>query len=212
MTAGKFITIEGGEGAGKSTQADILAERLTETGHKTLVTREPGGSKKAEQIRNFLLSGKAREFGPLGEALLFFAARDDHLEKTIRPALEEGTWVICDRFADSTRAYQGAAGGVKPTILATLERVIVGETWPDMTIILDLPVEEGLKRAGSGNGADDGPDHFESMDHGFHEALRMAFLQIAEAEPERCVVIDASEPASAVAEQIWEVIVERLEP
>lgn len=215
MAAGKFITFEGGEGAGKSTQAALLAERLNETGHETLVTREPGGSEKAEQIRAFLLSGQARGFGPLGEALLFYAARDDHLEKTIRPALEAGNWVICDRFADSTRAYQGAAAGVGPLLLGTLERVVVGDTRPDMTIILDLPPEEGLRRAAraAASGDEAGtPDRFESMDIGFHRALRQAFLDIAAEEPERCVVIDALEPASAVGEAVWEAVVERLDP
>lgn len=215
MAAGKFITFEGGEGAGKSTQANLLAERLAETGHKTLVTREPGGSENAEQIREFLLSGRAKGFGSLGEALLFYAARDDHLASTIRPALDAGTWVICDRFSDSTRAYQGAAGGVGPRTLETLQRIVVGETCPDLTIVLDLPPEEGLRRALHVAGSEDGgsgPDRFESMDLDFHRALRQAFLDIAAGEPERCVVLDAMEPASAVGESVWEVVVERLEP
>lgn len=213
MAAGKFITFEGGEGAGKSTQADLLAERLNESGHETLLTREPGGSARAEEIRDFLLSGHARGYGSLGEALLFFAARDDHLEQTIRPALEAGRWVICDRFSDSTRAYQGAAGGVSPSVLTTLERIVVSDTKPDMTIILDLSPEEGLRRAAGVAGKDaETPDRFEGMDIGFHKALRQAFLDIAEAEPGRCLVLDAMEPASAVAESVWEAVVERLDP
>lgn len=215
MAAGRFITFEGGEGAGKSTQAKLLAERLEETGHEMFVTREPGGSEKAEEIREFLLSGRAKGFGPLGEALLFYAARDDHLQTAIRPALEAGRWVICDRFSDSTRAYQGAAGGVGPQILSTLQRIVVGDTRPDLTIILDLPPEEGLRRALHAAGSeqeDAGPDRFESMDLDFHRALRQAFLDIAAEEPERCVVLDAMEPASAVGESVWEVVVERLEP
>lgn len=223
MAVGKFITFEGGEGAGKSTQASTLAERLNESGHETLLTREPGGSLKAEQIREFLLSGGARDFGPLGEALLFCAARDDHLEKRIRPALKAGRWVICDRFSDSTRAYQGAAGGVKPTHLATLERIVVGETRPDLTIILDLPAREGLARIssrdeGSSDGDEDekapesGPDHFERRDLSFHEALRNGFLEIAREEPERCVILDGKQPESAVAEDVWEAVVARLQP
>lgn len=208
--AGKFITFEGGEGAGKSTQSKILAERLEETGHQTLVTREPGGSLRAEQIREFLLSGGAKEFGPHGEAFLFFAARDDHLEKRIRPALEKDVWVICDRFSDSTRAYQGAAGGVRQSLLTTLDRLIVADTQPDMTVILDLPASEGLKRANAE--APEGPDHFEAKALGFHEALRNGFLQIAKEQPGRCIVIDASEPVSAVAEQVWDATVERLNP
>lgn len=223
MAAGKFITFEGGEGAGKSTQVATLAERLNESGHKTLVTREPGGSLKAERIREFLLSGGARDFGSLGEALLFYAARDDHLEKRIRPALKAGKWVICDRFSDSTRAYQGAASGLKPTHLATLERIVVGETRPDMTIILDLPATDGLARIVSDSeGASNGdeaerapqtePDHFERRDISFHEALRQGFLDIAREEPERCVIVDAKQPESAVAEDVWEAVVARLQP
>lgn len=221
MATGRFITFEGGEGAGKSTQAAILAERLNESGYETLVTREPGGSPRAEEIRDFLLSGKGRDFGPLGEALLFYAARDDHLDNTIRPALEAGTWVLCDRFSDSTRAYQGAAGGVRPPILSTLERIIVGDTRPDLTLVLDLPARDGLTRVAAQQGEEKGdaagggtqaPDRFERMDLGFHEALRNGFLEIARMEPERCVVIDAKQPASAVAEDVWEAVVERLQP
>lgn len=215
MAAGKFITFEGGEGAGKSTQAQILAERLTESGHETLITREPGGSEEAEKIRKFLLSGKARDYGSLGESILFFAARDDHLEKTIRPALDAGQWVVCDRFADSTRAYQGAAGGVGPIVLSSLERIVVASSRPDLTFMLDLPAKEGLDRAISRN--DDSseaatPDRFEAMDLGFHETLRRGFLDIAREEPDRCIVIDAKQPVSAVAEDVWEAVVERLQP
>lgn len=215
MAAGKFITFEGGEGAGKSTQAAGLSERLNELGRQTVLTREPGGSEKAEAIREFLLSGRAQPFGAVGEAMLFYAARDDHLEQTIRPALESGKWVICDRFSDSTRAYQGVAGGVTNTLLSALERVIVAETRPDLTIILDLPAHEGLARAqGAGEDAagDSGRDHFESRDLGFHEALRRGFLDIAADDPDRCVVIDAKQPESAVAEDVWEAVVERLQP
>lgn len=220
MAAGRFITFEGGEGAGKSTQAAILAERLSESGYETLVTREPGGSPRAEEIREFLLAGGAHDFGPLAEALLFYAARDDHLDNTIRPALEAGAWVVCDRFSDSTRAYQGAAGGVRPPILTTLERVIVGDTRPDLTLVLDLPAGDGLARVaqqsagekGAAAGGTRAPDRFERMDTGFHEALRNGFLEIARMEPERCVVIDAKQPASAVAEDVWEAVVERLQP
>lgn len=214
MANGKFITFEGGEGAGKSTQAQLLAERLGETGHDTLVTREPGGSPKAEKIREFLLSGKARAYGSLGETLLFFAARDDHLEQTIKPALDAGKWVVCDRFTDSTRAYQGAAAGVKPDIISTLERIVVGNRKPDLTIILDMPVREGLVRAGAvGEGGEEAPpDRFESMEIDFHEALRQGFLDIASREPGRCVVLDAQQPVSAVAENVWETVLERLQP
>jgi len=215
MAVGKFITLEGGEGTGKSTQAALLSQRLNESGHVTLVTREPGGSEDAEKIREFLLSGKAEKFGAAGEAVLFYTARDDHLERVIRPALDAGRWVVCDRFSDSTRAYQGAAGGVKPTVLKTLDRLIVADTQPDLTIVLDLPVKEGLRRAlGNDNEGNDKTeaDYFESMDIGFHEALRRRFQEIAREEPDRCVVVDATLPPSAVAEDIWEIVVERLAP
>lgn len=214
MPPGRFITLEGGEGAGKSTQARILAERLKAAGHDTLLTREPGGSPTAELIREFLLSGRAEAFGPMGEAVLFSVARDDHLTETIRPALERGTWVVCDRFADSTRAYQGTAG-LKPEAVRALERLIVAGTRPDLTLILDLPVEEGLARAShrsGGNGEAEAGDAFERRSLGYHRALRDAFLDIALDEPERCVVIDAARPQDAVADDIWRVVQERLKP
>lgn len=213
--AGKFITIEGGEGSGKSTQAKLLGERLEQKGYRVVLTREPGGSPRAEEIREFLLSGKAKHFGSRGEAVLFAAARDDHLENTIRPALEKEQWVVCDRFMDSTRAYQGAAGGVKPQLLKALEQVSVGGTRPDLTLILDLPAREGLERARArrqSQGGTEGGDRFESMDEGFHEALRQGFLAVAKEEPGRCVVIDAQQNPSAVAEDIWEAVMQRLEP
>lgn len=216
MATGKFITFEGGEGAGKSTQARLLAERLREAGHKVVETREPGGTKRGEKIREFLLSGKAKTFGPMGEAVLFSAARDDHLRDVIRPALERGEWVLCDRFSDSTAAYQGAAGGIRPSVIRALEKVAVGDTMPDLTIILDLPPEAGLERAGErDNETGDGPaerDHFESKALRFHQALRSCFLQIATEAPERCVVLNAELPETAVAEDVWENVVERLAP
>lgn len=211
MAAGKFITFEGGEGAGKSTQARRLKERLVTEGFDVLLTREPGGSPRAEAIREVLLSGKAKELGPMGEALLFYAARDSHLELTIRPALARGRIVISDRFFDSTRAYQGAAGGVSIAALNALERIVAGATRPDLTLILDLPAEEGLRRAHARN-ADDGgaADRFEVMKLSFHEDLRREFLEIANAEPWRCMVIDSTRPQDAVAEEIWSVVCERL--
>lgn len=211
MTAGKFITLEGGEGAGKSTQAQYLHKRLAARGVKALLTREPGGSPRAEAIRDVLLSGKAKALGPMGEALLFYAARDSHLELTIRPALARNLWVICDRFHDSTRAYQGAAGGVPIAVLDALERIVVGGTRPDLTLILDLPAEQGLKRAATrAKEAGEGADRFESMSLRFHENLRREFQDIAEFEPERCVMIDASRPIDQVAEAIWTAVQERL--
>lgn len=218
LALGKFITLEGGEGAGKSTQARLLAERLRGVGHDVIETREPGGTKRGEKIRELLLSGDAEQYGQMGEAILFCAARDDHVRDVIRPALDRGDWVICDRFSDSTAAYQGAAGGVRPTLLRALNRVAVGETRPDLTLILDLPPEAGLKRAQARNEdkAQDKDkahvDRFEGMGQRFHEALRAGFLKIAADAPNRCVVIDAQQAESAVAEEVWDAVVERLNP
>lgn len=212
MPEGKFISFEGGEGAGKTTQADILRARLVKMGIDTLVTREPGGSPRAEEIRKVLLSGEAKQYGPLGEALLFNVARDSHLELTIRPALTRGRWVICDRFLDSTRAYQGAAGGVPIAVLNALERIVVGQTRPDLTLILDLPPEEGLRRVMERTQAGgDAADRFETMNLAFHQNLRREFLDIAEAEPWRCALIDARRPPDDVAIAVWRVVRERLE-
>lgn len=207
---GRFITFEGGEGAGKSTQAELLRKNFAAMGVQTLVTREPGGSPRAEAIRAVLLSGKAKRFGPMGEALLFYVARDSHLELTIRPALARGDWVICDRFYDSTRAYQGAAGGVSIAAMNALERIVVGTTKPDLTLILDLPPEEGLRRVAARAGGQE-KDRFEAMSLIFHQNLRQEFLEIAEAEPWRCAVIDASRPPDKVAEDVWSVASQRLQ-
>jgi dTMP kinase len=212
VSPGKFITFEGGEGAGKTTQTALLQKRLGERGIEVVVTREPGGTPRAEAIRKVLLSGAVKNYGPLAEALLFYVARDSHLELIIRPALARGRWVICDRFFDSTRAYQGAAGGVSVASLHAMERVVVGATRPDFTLILDLPPEEGLQRAIARTVEAGGEaDRFEKMNLKFHERLRQEFLDIAAAEPWRCVVIDASQPAEAVAREIWSAVRERLE-
>lgn len=209
---GRFITLEGGEGGGKTTQLLKLAEKLKETGLSVTTTREPGGTPTAEAIRRFLLAGAAEPLGPEGEAILFAAARADHVDRLIRPALEQGDWVICDRFTDSTRAYQGSAG-VDDQLLEALERVTVWPVRPDMTIILDLPVEIGLIRATArAANARDVPDRFErdSMDE--QQRRRDAFLAIAEREPDRCVVIDASRPEAEVAKAIWRLVEQRLAP
>jgi len=209
--AGRFITFEGGEGSGKSTQAGILANRLTRAGRKVFATREPGGSPAAEEIRDALLSGRVWQFGPFAEALLFSVARADHIEHSIAQALAEGNWVVCDRFLDSTRAYQGATAGVPKSVINALERLTVGNFLPDITFILDIPAEQGLSRAAerrSGNA----PDRFESQELMLHERVRRAFLDISEEEPERCVVIDASQPEAMVAEDVWEVVLQRLSP
>lgn len=216
MASGKFITFEGGEGAGKSTQAHLLAERLRAAGHKVVETREPGGTERGEKIREFVLGGRAKDYGPMGEAILFSAAREDHVRDVIRPALKGGAWVLCDRFADSTAAYQGAAGGVRPALIRALNRVAMGDTRPDLTLILDLPPETGLKRAQSRNDVEaqgeGAADRFEGMEHRFHEALRLGFLRIAAEAPDRCVVIDAQQAESSVAEEVWDAVVERLDP
>jgi len=206
-TTGKFITLEGGEGAGKSAQAKRLRARLQARGHEVVLTREPGGSPRAEQIRELLLSGKIEEFGPLAEATLFYAARHSHLEITIRPALNAGKWVICDRFSDSTRAYQGAGGEVPLSVLEGLERTIVWPTRPDLTLILDMPPEQALARLA---GAE--KDRYERMPLAFHQNLRSEFLNIARCEPWRCAVIDAAAAPDTVEAAIWKVVEERLSP
>jgi len=210
IKTGKLITFEGGEGAGKSTQVSILANRLTQSGHQVIATREPGGSLAAEEIREVLLSGKAKPFGAFAEALLFSVARQDHVDAVINDALAKGSWVISDRFLDSTRAYQGASGGVRQPVISALERLTLKGLTPDLTIILDLPVEEGLRRAAKRPG--NGPDRFESENLAQHERIRKAFLDIAEEEPNRCVVIDASKPEALVAEDVWEAVAARLRP
>lgn len=209
--AGKFITFEGGEGAGKSTQIARLAKRLEADGISVVVTREPGGTPAAEAIRGALLSGIAQELGPDGEAVLFAAARADHVERVIRPALRAGQWVLCDRFTDSTRVYQGVAGGVDAATLNALERVSVGRTRPDLTIILDIPVAEGLARAARRQTESrTGADRFEREDAGVHEARRQAYLAIAKADPDRCVVIDAHRSETKVARAVWQAVSLRL--
>lgn len=206
--AGKFVTFEGGEGAGKSTQVRRLQERLAERGIEAVATREPGGTPHAEILREALLAGKAAAFGPLGEAILFCAARIDHLDHLIKPALARGAWVVCDRFIDSTRAYQGACGGVEPALIALLERVSLLGTMPDLTLVLDLPAEQGLERAKSRGGADL-PDRFEQEELAFHAKLRQAFLDIAAKEAKRCRVIDASADEDEVADAVWRAVEER---
>ncbi len=206
----RFITLEGGEGAGKSTQVRRLMARLDSQGIQAMATREPGGSPKAETIRGVVLSGGARELGPMAEAILFSAARIDHLDHTIRPALARGVWVVCDRFADSTRAYQGALGNLDRGIIAAMERLVVGSTRPDLTLVLDLPVETGLARANERRvGKRESADRFEAEDFEFHRTLRQVFLDIAEAEPDRCVIVNAALEPEAVEERIWAAVAER---
>ncbi len=208
---GRFITFEGGEGTGKSTQVALLVKRLGTLGLGVLPTREPGGSPGAEAIRHVLLSGAAKPLGAYAEAILFAAARDDHVSQTIRPALEGGKWVICDRFADSTRVYQGVLSNVDAKLIARLEKLTVGDAMPDLTIVLDVPAEVGLERAARrrGNGAG---DRFEAEALDFHKKLREAYVELAAREPARCALIDALPQPEAVADAIWAVVNARLHP
>jgi len=207
VSRGRFITFEGGEGAGKSTQVQRLAARLTAQGYEVVKTREPGGSPGAESIRDIVLRGDADRWSPVTETLLMYAARRDHIERVIRPALARGAWVVCDRFADSTRAYQGAAGGTDPGLIAALETYILEATKPDLTLVFDLPVSVGLERAYARAGSE---MRFESKGIAFHERLREGFGAIAAAEPERCAVIDAADTIDSVEAQVWSAVATRL--
>jgi dTMP kinase len=195
MARGKFITFEGGEGAGKTTQVALLAAALRGAGRRVIETREPGGSDGAEQIRDLLVTGAPERWDAMTEALLHFAARREHLVRTVLPAMEAGCWVVSDRFADSTMAYQGYGHGLGPGPIEMLYGLVVGEFRPDLTLILDLPVKEGLRRAGQRR---EGGDRYERMDGGFHDRLREGFLEIARGEPARCAVIDARGPVDQV--------------
>jgi dTMP kinase len=207
VQSGRFITFEGGEGAGKSTQLKRLVARLEGLGHAVVATREPGGSPGAESIRDLVLNGAADRWSPTTETLLMYAARRDHIERVIRPALARGAWVVCDRFADSTRAYQGAAGGTDPGLIAALETHILEATRPDLTLVFDFPPETGLARALARPGAE---ARFESKGMDFHERLRAGFLAIAAAEPERCAVIDAQGSLDEVEAAVWRAVEQRL--
>ena len=208
---GHFITFEGGEGSGKSTHAATLAQRLKSLGVEVVLTREPGGSTGAEIIRHILLSGIAKPLGAETEAILFAAARDDHVRNTILPALKAGQWVICDRFIDSTRVYQGALGNVDQRLIRSLERVTVGPAVPELTFILDVPAQVGLARAKSRRGKDVA-DRFEAELNEFHEKLRQAYRALATDEPKRCIVVDGRAPREVVAGRIWSIVQERLHP
>ena len=208
---GHFITFEGGEGSGKSTHAATLAQRLKSLGLKVVLTREPGGSTGAEIIRHILLSGIAKPLGAETEAILFAAARDDHVRNTILPALKAGHWVICDRFIDSTRVYQGALGNVDQRLIRSLERVTIGSAVPELTFILDVPVKVGLARAKSRRGKSIA-DRFEAESTEFHEKLRQAYRTLATDEPKRCIVVDGRAPREVVADHIWSIVQERLRP
>ncbi|PWC51390.1 dTMP kinase [Azospirillum melinis] len=208
---GRFITLEGGEGAGKSTQlrrlADSLRVSLRARGVELVTTREPGGSPGAEEIRGLLVTGETGRWSATTEALLHTAARRDHLERTVWPALETGTWVLCDRFFDSTMAYQGYGLGLGRDLIETLQTAALGGFRPDLTLILDIDVETGLRRAVARHG---GEDRYERMDIGFHQRLRDGFLDIARREPERCAVVDADADLDTVQARIRDAVSGRL--
>lgn len=208
---GSFITFEGGEGTGKSTQAARLAARLREEGHRVVVTREPGGSPGAEAVRHVLLSGAAEEFGTRMEAILFAAARSDHVEELIRPAVARGDIVLCDRFMDSTRVYQGVTGNLEPRFVDALERVAVNGMQPDLTIILDVDAETGLARARQRAASSKAPDRFERETVAVHEKRREAFLELAEKYPERCRVVTSVGDVDRVERAIADIVLSFLD-
>jgi dTMP kinase len=199
-----LVTFEGGEGAGKSTQIERLAGALRAAGIDPLVTREPGGTPGAEQIRTLLLEGAPERWLPLTEVLLLLAGRHDHVVRRIAPALTAGRWVLCDRFIDSTRVYQGIAGAVGEAVIDRLHDAVLGDLRPDLTVVLDVPVAMGLRRR-----AASGQHRYEQMTSAFHEQVREGFLAVARAAPERCAVIDASGPADAVAGEIRALVARR---
>lgn len=212
MKKGCFITLEGGEGSGKTSQINALKQRLIETGKTVVTTREPGGSDGAEEIRHLLLKGDPSRWLPMTEVLLLYAARLDHVEKLIKPALDKGNWVISDRFADSSMAYQGYGHGLGVDAVMNVHKATLGDFEPDLTLILDLPLEVGLKRAtdrleDNGNGE----DRFERMKLQFHEKQREGYLQISADNPKRCVIIDASGTVDEVAALIWQAVQNKLD-
>ena len=206
MTRGRFITLEGGEGAGKTVQAARLRAALEARGVETLTTREPGGSPGAEEIRRLLVSGPVEHWEPLAEAMLHAAARRDHLLHTIVPALERGLWMVSDRFVDSMIVYQGYGQGADLAVLERISTLSLEGFQPDLTVVLDIPVAEGLKRAHARTGS----DRYERMGGDFHERVRAGFIARARAEPTRCAVVDASADPESVGRAIMEIVAARL--
>jgi len=209
---GRFITFEGGEGAGKSTQIRLLAAALQAAGTEVCVTREPGGSPGAEQIRELLVTGETGRWDAMTELLLLYAARRDHVQRLIEPALARGCWVLCDRFADSTMAYQGYGHGLDLDRIAELHRLVLGDMKPDLTLVLDLAPEIGLARTRADGEAErrGSEDRFERMELAFHERMREGFHAIAAADPERVVLVDAARETNAVTEDIAQLVRARL--
>ena len=203
---GRFITLEGGEGAGKSTQIQVIKDYLLTCGNDVVVTREPGGTSEGQEIRNLLVSGDKDKWSPLSETLLILADRAAHLERLIRPALADGKYVVCDRFFDSTKAYQGVAGGLGLDVINNLQQPVLGTTLPDVTLLLDIDPEKGLRRAQERGGE----LRFESKTLAYHRTLRNAFLDFAAQEPDRIFVIDADRDVEAVSADILAVLAERL--
>lgn len=205
-----FITLEGGEGSGKSTQIRLLSEWLAENAINHLCTREPGGAPGAEEIRELVLTGEVDRWTPMTEVLLYTAARSDHVERVIVPAIEQGRWVLCDRFTDSSVAYQGAGRGVGVEKVKALQRLVLGDLKPDLTLILDLPIEVGLQRAVSRE-TDKAKkeDRFERMDKSLHEQSRSVYLSIAAEEPERCVIVNADQGIDELQDELRAVIEDR---
>jgi dTMP kinase len=204
---GKFITFEGGEGAGKSTQARLLERSLEERGINAVRTREPGGSPGAEEIRSLLVEGEPERWTALTETLLFLAARSDHIARLIKPSLESGKWVVCDRFSASTLVYQGIARGVGVDTVNTLQNAIPGMVFPDLTIILDVTPEIGLTRVGTR--AEDVETRYEKFDGKFHETLRTAFRELSESQNHNCVLVDGGREPEIVADKIWQIVQKR---
>lgn len=209
---GRFITFEGGEGAGKSTQIRRLAASLEAAGFEVCLTREPGGSPGAEQIRELLVTGETGRWDAVTELLLLYAARRDHVQRLIEPALARGCWVLCDRFADSTMAYQGYGHGLELGKIRELHRIVLGEMKPDLTLVLDLPPEAGLARTRADGDAArrGGEDRFERMELAFHERMRDGFHAIAAAEPERVALVDAAQDPEAVRKAVADIVRDRL--
>jgi dTMP kinase len=207
MKRGRFITFEGGEGTGKSTQVRLLVGHMKQTGADVVQTREPGGSPSAEEIRTLLVTGAADRWSPMAETLLFYAARVEHWRQVIEPALARGAHVVCDRFADSTMAYQSYAGGLERRLIEDLHRATMPGADPDLTIVLDVPVDQGLSRAASRR---DDETRFERKGREFHERLRQGFLDIARREPTRCIVIDAGSSIEHVHAAVLSAVKQRL--